>query len=83
MALASAAEKLERIPAGQRPALELLRGNFGDLDDLLLSAEVPGVDAILFDLGVSSVQIDTIEKGLSPSKRAPHWTCGWIRGNKP
>lgn len=71
VALASAAEKLERIPAGQRPALELLRGNFGDLDDLLLSAEVPGVDAILFDLGVSSVQIDTIERGFSFKESAP------------
>lgn len=71
VALASAAEKLERIPADQRPALELLRGNFGDLDDLLLSAEVPGVDAILFDLGVSSVQIDTIERGFSFKESAP------------
>lgn len=71
VALTSAAEKLERIPAAERPALELLRGNFGDLDDLLLSAEVPGVDAILFDLGVSSVQIDTIERGFSFKENAP------------
>ena len=30
-----------------------LKGNFGDLDTLLVSAEVPGVDCFLFDIGVS------------------------------
>ena len=58
VALAAARSRLESLPDGQRPNLELLRGNFGDMDDLLVSAEVPGVDAFLFDLGVSSVQID-------------------------
>ncbi len=48
-----------------------LRGNFGDLDDLLLRAEVPGVDCFLFDLGVSSPQLDIAERGFSYHEDAP------------
>lgn len=71
VALCDASRKLSAIPDGQRPHLELLRGNFGDLDDLLVSAEVPGIDAILFDLGVSSVQIDTPSRGFSFKEDGP------------
>ncbi|MEY8461416.1 16S rRNA (cytosine(1402)-N(4))-methyltransferase RsmH [Eggerthellaceae bacterium 24-137] len=71
VALASATERLESIPADQRPELALLRGNFGDLDDLLASCEIPGIDAILFDLGVSSVQIDTQSRGFSFKENGP------------
>ncbi len=71
MALASATEKLESIPAADRPELALLRGNFGDLDELLCSCEIPGIDAILFDLGVSSVQIDTQSRGFSFKENGP------------
>ncbi len=53
------------------PDVELLRGNFGDLDDLLMSACVPGIDAILFDIGVSSAQIDTPERGFSFKTSSP------------
>ena len=41
------------------------------MDDLLLQANVPGIDAILFDLGVSSVQIDTPSRGFSFKEKAP------------
>lgn len=71
VALASATERLESISADQRPDLALLRGNFGDLDDLLASCEIPGIDAILFDLGVSSVQIDTQSRGFSFKENGP------------
>ena len=71
VALTAARERLESIPEADRPRLELLRGNFGDMDDLLLSAEVPGVDAFLFDLGVSSVQIDTPSRGFSFKENGP------------
>ena len=62
---AAASERLNTIPEEQRPHIELLHGNFGDMDELLLSAEIPGVDAFLFDLGVSSPQIDTLSRGFS------------------
>lgn len=71
VALAGATERLESIPAAERPQLALLRGNFGDLDELLASCEIPGIDAILFDLGVSSVQIDTKSRGFSFKENGP------------
>ncbi len=71
VALSSAADKLGSIPEDRRPNLELLRGNFGDMDELLLKAEVPGIDAVLFDLGVSSVQIDTPSRGFSFKEDGP------------
>ncbi len=71
VALAAAREKLEAMPDEIRPHLELIHGNFGDLDEALLSTEVPGVDAVLFDLGVSSVQIDTPSRGFSFKENGP------------
>lgn len=71
VARAAAGERLRALPDDVRPHLELLAGNFGDMDELLLSAEVPGVDAFLFDLGVSSVQIDTPSRGFSFKEDGP------------
>jgi 16S rRNA (cytosine1402-N4)-methyltransferase len=71
VALAAAQTRLDSIPEAERPELCLLRGNFGSLDDLLVQAEIPSVDAFLFDLGVSSVQIDTPSRGFSFKERAP------------
>ena len=71
VALNAARARLEALPAQTRPGIELLRGNFGDMDKLLLGAEVPGVDAFLFDIGVSSVQIDTPSRGFSFKEDGP------------
>ena len=71
VALAAASERLGALPDDERPELHLLRGNFGSLDDLLVQAEVPAIDAILFDIGVSSVQIDTPSRGFSFKETAP------------
>jgi len=49
----------------------LLRGNFGDLDSLLTQAQIPYVDGFLMDLGVSSPQIDVVERGFSFKADAP------------
>ncbi len=71
MALAAAQARLNSIPPEQRPEIALLRGNFGSLDDLLVEAEIPGIDAILFDLGVSSPQIDLPSRGFSFKENGP------------
>ncbi len=63
MALEAAGKRLADVALDVAPIL--LKGNFGDMDRLLVKAEVPGVDAILFDLGVSSPQFDFPERGFS------------------
>ncbi len=49
----------------------LLKGNFADLDELLLQARIPYADAFLFDLGVSSPQLDVPERGFAYQVDAP------------
>ena len=48
-----------------------LKGNFGDLDQLLVEAEISGVDCFLFDIGVSSPQFDIADRGFSYHEEAP------------
>jgi 16S rRNA (cytosine1402-N4)-methyltransferase len=49
----------------------LLKGNFGDLDSLLAEAKIPYADGFLFDLGVSSPQLDVPGRGFSYMEDAP------------
>lgn len=58
---------------GQHPPCEtiLLKGNFGQLDELLSEARIPYADAVLMDLGVSSPQIDVASRGFSFKADAP------------
>lgn len=69
LALETAAARLSETGLATPPVL--LKGNFGDLDELLVRARVPGVDAVLFDLGVSSPQFDFPERGFSYREDAP------------
>lgn len=67
----AARERLEALPDDIRPTIDVVEGNFGDLDSLLVAAQIPSIDAILFDLGVSSVQIDTPARGFSFKETGP------------
>jgi 16S rRNA (cytosine1402-N4)-methyltransferase len=69
LALETAAKRMVAVSPDTR--FLALHGNFAELDDLLLAARVPGVDAFLFDLGVSSPQLDFPERGFSYARSAP------------
>lgn len=57
--------------APYRDRVRFLHGNFGDLDVLLDAEGIPAVDGMLFDLGVSSPQLDDPARGFSYQKDAP------------
>ncbi|MGD9014901.1 MAG: 16S rRNA (cytosine(1402)-N(4))-methyltransferase RsmH, partial [Candidatus Omnitrophota bacterium] len=51
--------------SGFAKAIHLVHGNFCDLDKILTMARVDKVDAIIFDLGLSSIQLSNPERGFS------------------
>lgn len=69
MAIEAATARIE----GEYPGMDFrpMQGDFADLDAILCRAQVPGIDAILFDLGLSSPQIDFPERGFSYKENAP------------
>ncbi len=60
-ALAAASARLERFGT----SFIAIQGSFGDLAQLLKQQNIEAVDGILLDLGVSSYQLDTAERGFS------------------
>lgn len=67
MALAAAKERL--APYADR--VTLVHSNFAEIDAILDSLGIPAVDGMLFDLGVSSPQLDDASRGFSYMADAP------------
>ena len=66
-ALAAAEERL----AAYRDRVTLVHSNFSRLGEVLEDLGISGVDGMLFDLGVSSPQLDEPERGFSYMHDAP------------
>ena len=67
VALAAAAKRLE--PYGDR--VTLVHSNFRELGGILSGLDISGMDGMLFDLGVSSPQLDDADRGFSYMADAP------------
>jgi 16S rRNA (cytosine1402-N4)-methyltransferase len=66
-ALALAGERLH--PFAER--IHLVHTVYDGIDTALSDLGIPAVSGVLFDLGVSSLQLDRVERGFSYSKDAP------------
>lgn len=66
-AITAAKMRLENV----RCRVDIFKDNFKNLASVLKKAEVNEVDGILLDLGVSSHQLDTAERGFSYMQDAP------------
>ena len=64
-AVKTASERLRGYPA------EVIEANFTEMTEELKKRGVESLDGILLDLGVSSYQLDTAERGFSYHKDAP------------
>lgn len=61
----------EDAEKGLSPFLVTCDGNFGAMDRILLDLEMPSINKIVFDLGVSSPQLDITERGFTYHGTAP------------
>jgi 16S rRNA (cytosine1402-N4)-methyltransferase len=66
-ALAAASERLKEA----RCRVDIVRSNFKDLKKVLRELDIDNVTGVLFDLGVSSHQLDTPERGFSYMHEGP------------
>ena len=60
-----ATERLKTLRA------QVIQSNFSEMDTVMKNLGIEGVDGILLDLGVSSYQLDTADRGFSDHKDAP------------
>jgi len=66
-AISAASARLAQYGERFRP----LNGNFSDMEGMLAGLGVSGIDGFILDLGVSSHQLDSAERGFSFQQDAP------------
>lgn len=68
-ALCAAKEKLSRY--NDKVHIDIVKSNYKDMVNVLKSLNIEKVDGILLDIGVSSYQIDTVERGFTYKEDGP------------
>ncbi len=66
-ALAAAKKRLADVSC----QVDLVQNNFSNFSSILAQLDIPQVDGVVFDLGVSSHQLDEAERGFSYMQDAP------------
>ena len=67
----TAIERASKRLEAYRDRITFVHGNFSDVAEILASLSIGGVDGMLFDLGVSSPQLDETQRGFSYQHDAP------------
>lgn len=68
-ALCAAKDKLSRY--NDKVRIDIFKSNYKDMINVLKSLNIEKVDGILLDIGVSSYQIDTVERGFTYKEDGP------------
>ena len=66
-----AIERAEKRLASFRSRITLVHGNFSDIKTILKKANLMNVDGLILDLGVSSPQLDSPDRGFSFMRNGP------------
>ncbi len=61
----------ETLKASSEGRLDLVEARFGELDEVMRRLSVAAVDGVVFDIGVSSMQLDEAARGFSLRFDAP------------
>ena len=66
-AIDAASERLKEFEG----KFQLVRSNYSEIETILIDLKISKIDGIVLDLGVSSYQIDNLERGFSYKEDAP------------